>query len=251
MTAPEMPLVIAIDGPSGSGKSSVSRAVAQRLDLGYLDTGAMYRALTWWCVREGVDLEDQPAVARAAKDFPLQMDTDPGSPSVQVGGVRIDEAIRATAISESVSRVAVNQGVRKELCRRQRALIAESLVSPGGMVAEGRDVTTVVAPDAKVRILLSASQEARVLRRAKELHGETGQAAVTATYDQIVHRDRDDSTVSEFMHAAPGVTFVDTSDLDFQQSVEAVLEVVRAQSAPELGERRRLRPAAPPTVLAD
>ena len=229
MTVPSKPLVIAIDGPSGSGKSSVSRAVAQRLDLAYLDTGAMYRALTWWCVQKGIDLEDQPCVTQAAKDLPLVMDTDPGFPSVQVGGVRIDEAIRSSVISESVSKVAINLGVRDELCRRQRALIADSIQAAGGGVAEGRDVTTVVAPDAPVRILLSASQEARLGRRAKELHGGDGHAAVKATHDQIVRRDKDDSTVSQFMHPAPGVTLVDTSDLDFQQSVQAVLDVVRTQ----------------------
>jgi cytidylate kinase len=225
------PLVIAIDGPSGSGKSSVSRAVAQRLNLAYLDTGAMFRALTWWCVHRGIDLEDQQAVAQAAKDLPLHMSTDPHFPSVQVGGVPIDEAIRATAISKSVSRVAINLGVRDELCSRERALIAESIKTNGGVVAEGRDITTVVAPDAHVRILLSANQGARLARRAKELHGEADHAAVTATLDQIVRRDRDDSTVSQFMRAAPGVTLVDTSDLDFPQSVEAVLEVVRTQRA--------------------
>jgi len=227
MTASPMPLVIAIDGPSGSGKSTVSRAVAQRLDLAYLDTGAMYRALTWWCIQQGVDLEDQPAVTRAAKDLPLQMGTDPRSPSVQVGGVLIDEAIRETEISEAVSKVAVNLGVRDELCSRQRALIAESVEAAGGVVAEGRDITTVVAPDADVRILLSASQEARLARRARQLHGEAGHAAVTATHNQVVRRDEDDSTVSQFMQAAPGVTLVDNSDLNFQQSVEAVLDVVR------------------------
>jgi cytidylate kinase len=227
VTVPTPPLVIAIDGPSGSGKSSVSRAVAQNLHLSYLDTGAIYRALTWWCVRQGVDLQDQPAVTQAARDFPLHLGTDPGSPSVQVGGVDISEAIRTTGISESVSKVATNLAVRAELRSRQRALIAQSVESTGGVVAEGRDITTVIAPDATVRILLSASQEARLARRAKELHGEAGHAAVSATRDQIVRRDRDDSTVSEFMQAAPGVTLVDTSDLDFQQSVEAVLEVVR------------------------
>jgi cytidylate kinase len=199
----------------------------------------MYRAVTWWCLQEGIDLEDQPAVTKAAEDLSLQMGTNPRSPSVQVSGVLIDEAIRTTVISESVSKVAVNHSVRMELCRRQRALIAES---GAGVVAEGRDITTVVAPDAKVRILMSASQEARVRRRAKELFGETDQAAVSATYEQVVHRDRDDSTVSEFIHPAPGVTLVDTSDLDFQQSVEAVLEVVRLQSASEPGQRP---PAAP------
>jgi len=224
------PFVIAIDGPSGSGKSSVSTAVAQRLGVAYLDTGAMYRALTWWCVQQGVDLDDQPAVVRAAEELPLVMGTDPGSPSVEVGGVRIDGAIRSSLISESVSRVAINLGVRAELCGRQRALIAESLVSAGGVVAEGRDITSVVAPDARVRILLSANQQARLARRARELHGDAGQAAVEATHDQIVRRDKDDSTVSQFMKAAAGVTLVDTSDLDFAQSVEAVLDVVRTQT---------------------
>lgn len=228
MTARPTPLVIAIDGPSGSGKSSVSRAVAQRLDLAYLDTGAMYRAVTWWCAQQGVDLEDQSAVARAAKDLPLHMGTDPRSPSVQIAGVVIDEAIRTSEISESVSKVATNLGVRDELRDRQRALIAESAKSSGGVVAEGRDITTVVAPDADVRILLVANQQARLARRARELHGEADHAAVSSTHDQIVRRDKDDSTVSQFMEAAPGVTLVDTSDLDFQQSVQAVLDVVAA-----------------------
>jgi cytidylate kinase len=226
MTARRVPLVIAIDGPSGSGKSSVSRAVALRLDLAYLDTGAMYRALTWWCAQQGVDLQDQLAVARAARDLPLRMVTDPRAPSVQVAGVVIDEAIRMTAISELVSKVATNLGVRAELRDRQRALIARSVADSGGVVAEGRDITTVVAPDAEVRILLVANQKARLARRARELHGDADHAAVSATHDQIVRRDQDDSTVSQFMEPAPGVTRVDTSDLDLAQSVEAVLEVV-------------------------
>jgi cytidylate kinase len=230
VTAPTTPLVVAIDGPAGSGKSSVSKAVAHRLGLAYLDTGAMYRALTWWCIQQGVDLEDQPAVTQAARDLPLRMGTDPGAPSVQVGGVVIDEAIRATEISESVSKVAGNLGVRAELRSRQRALITQSVESTGGVVAEGRDITTVVAPDADVRILLMASEEARLARRTKELHGETGEAAVNATHDQVVRRDKDDSTVSQFMQAAPGVTLLDNSDLDLRQSIAAVLELIRVQS---------------------
>jgi cytidylate kinase len=235
VTVPPSPLVIAIDGPSGVGKSSLSKAVARRLHLAYLDTGAMYRALTWWCLQQGVDLQDQPAVTQAAKDFPLQMGTDPNAPSVQVGGVGIDEAIRATEISESVSKVATNLGVRAELRSRQRALIAQSVESTGGVVAEGRDITTVIAPDADVRILLSASQKARLARRARELHGEAGEAAVNATHDQIVRRDEDDSTVSQFMEAAPGVTVLDNSDLNLQQSIAAVLELIRTQSGRDAG----------------
>ncbi|NMM21904.1 MAG: (d)CMP kinase [Phycicoccus sp.] len=243
MISPPKPLVIAIDGPSGSGKSSVSRAVAQRLGLAYLDTGAMYRALTWWCAQQGVDLEDLDAVAQAAKDLPLRMETDPRSPSIQVAGVVIDEAIRTTEISASVSKVATNLAVRAELCRRQQALITESVEARGGVVAEGRDITTVVAPDADVRILMVAHQDARLARRAKELHGEAGHEAMSATHDQIVRRDKDDSTVSQFMEAAPGVTSLDTTDLNFEQSVEAVLDLVAAHTGREdLGSRSRTEP---------
>ena len=230
MTAPPQPLVIAIDGPSGSGKSSVSQAVAQRLNVAYLDTGAMFRALTWWCAHQGISLEDQPAVARAARDLPLQMGTDPFSPSVHVAGISLDEAIRTSEISALVSKVATNLEVRAELRDRQRALIAKAVENSGGVVAEGRDITTVVAPDAHVRILLVADQNSRLARRALELHGEADRAAVDATHDQIVRRDADDSTVSQFMQAAPGVTLVDTSDLDLQQSVEAVLGVVHTRT---------------------
>ena len=230
MTEPVAALVIAIDGPSGSGKSSVSRAVARGLGLAYLDTGAMFRALTWWCLHEHVDLDDLEAVAEAARRLPLTMGTDPTAPSVQVGGVPVDEAIRRTEISSSVSRVATNLEVRAELLRRQRDIIADCSTAGSGVVAEGRDITTVVAPDADVRILLLASEEARLARRAKELHGEAHAEAVDATRDQIVRRDRDDSSVSQFMQAAPGVDTVDTSHLDLEQSVQAVLDVVAART---------------------
>ena len=230
MTEPAAALVIAIDGPSGSGKSSVSRAVARGLGLAYLDTGAMFRALTWWCLHEQVDLDDLEAVAEAARRLPLTMGTDPTAPSVQVGGVPVDEAIRRTEISSSVSRVATNLEVRAELLRRQRDIIADCSTAGSGVVAEGRDITTVVAPDADVRILLLASEEARLARRAKELHGEAHAEAVDATRDQIVRRDRDDSSVSQFMQAAPGVDTVDTSHLDLEQSVQAVLDVVATRT---------------------
>jgi CMP/dCMP kinase len=224
-------IIIAIDGPSGSGKSSVSRTAARRLGVGYLDTGAMYRAVTWWCLEEGVDLADHEAVARAARDLPLKMGTDPAAPDIRVAGRTIDEDIRTTRISEAVSTVATNPDVRVELQRRQRELVAQIADETGGVVAEGRDITTVVAPDADVRILLTASVEARLRRRSRELHGHDEDHAVEATRDQIVRRDRDDSTVSEFTEAADGVVLVDTSELDFEQSVDAVLDVVRAAAS--------------------
>jgi CMP/dCMP kinase len=227
MTAP---LTIAIDGPSGSGKSSVSKAVARRLGVGYLDTGAMYRALTWWCLEQGLDLTDTDAVAAAARDFPLEIGTDPDAPTVSVAGTDVAEAIRTTEVSTAVSTVATNLEVRAVLQQLQRDLMARTGERRGGVVAEGRDITTVVAPDARVRVLLTASEEARLRRRSAELHGAVDAAAVEATRDQVVRRDRDDSTVSTFTEAAEGVVLVDTSDLDFDESVEAVLDVVAAET---------------------
>jgi cytidylate kinase len=187
----------------------------------------MYRAVTWWCLEEGVDLEDRDAVAQAARDIPLEMGTDPATPSVRVSGREIEDDIRTTRVSEVVSKVATNTAVRPILQQLQRDQIDEVAGRTGGVVAEGRDITTVVAPDADVRVLLTASVEARLRRRSKELHGADHDDAVEATRDQIVRRDADDSTVSEFTEAAEGVTLVDTSDLDFEQSVQALLDVVR------------------------
>jgi len=228
MTAP---LTIAIDGPSGSGKSSVSRAVAGRLGVGYLDTGAMYRALTWWCLDRGIDLTDVDAVAAAARELPLEIGTDPAAPSVSVAGTDVSAAIRTTEVSTAVSAVATNLEVRSVLQTLQRDLMARIAEQSGGVVAEGRDITTVVAPDARVRVLLTASEEARLRRRSAELHGTVDAAAVEATRDQVVRRDRDDSTVSTFTEAADGVVLLDTSELDFDESVEAVLDVVAAETA--------------------
>jgi CMP/dCMP kinase len=227
MTAP---LTIAIDGPSGSGKSSVSRAVAGRLGVGYLDTGAMYRALTWWCLDRGIDLTDADAVAAAARDLPLELGTDPAAPTVSVAGTDLGAAIRTTEVSTAVSAVATNLEVRAVLQQLQRDLMARIAEQTGGVVAEGRDITTVVAPDARVRVLLTASEEARLRRRSAELHGTADTAAVEATRDQVVRRDRDDSTVSAFTEAAEGVVLLDTSELDFDESVEAVLDVVAAET---------------------
>ena len=216
-------MIVAIDGPSGTGKSSVSKAVAGALGVGYLDTGAMYRALTWWCVDRGIDLQDQAAVAHEAATFPLAIGTDPAAPTVRMGDVDIAAAIRTPSVSAAVSDVATNLGVREELIRRQREVMSQVAADTGGVVAEGRDITTVVAPDATVRILMTASEDARIARRAGELS-----STAAATRAQVVDRDRRDSVVASFMTAADGVVTVDTSDLDFDGSVRAVLAVVAA-----------------------
>jgi CMP/dCMP kinase len=219
-------LVIAIDGPSGSGKSTVARAVASRLGLAYLDTGAMYRALTWWVLDRGLDLADADLVAQAARDLPVQMGTDPSAPSVAVGGVDVTEAIRETRISEAVSVAATNLAVRAEMVRRQRQIVSE-----GGWVAEGRDITTVVAPDADVRVLLLARESERLARRARDVHGAADEASVAATREQVVRRDAQDSTVAAFTEAAPGVAVIDSSDLGVEETVDAVLALL-PQEAP-------------------
>ena len=218
---------MAIDGPSGSGKSTVSRRVAARLGLRFLDTGAIYRALTWWCLDQGVDLADQAAVAAMAKELPLDIGTDPADPTVVVDGRDVAAAIREPRISSAVSTVATNLEVRATLREVQRQLIAEG---PRGTVAEGRDITTVIAPDADVRILLTADAAARLERRAAELHGDTGEAALDATRDQVLRRDRDDSTVSSFLTAAEGVVTIDSSALDLDGVVDAVLAEVEART---------------------
>ncbi len=219
-------LVIAIDGPSGSGKSTVSRAVAARLGLRFLDTGSMYRALTWQILELGLDPADQERVARVAHDIVLDVGTDPLQPTVAVQGIDVTAAIRETRISEVVSAVATNLAVREELVRRQRALVA-----PGGVVAEGRDITTVVAPDADVRVLLTANPLTRVARRARDLHGQADDTALGATHDQVLRRDRDDATVAEFHQAAHGVVELDSSALTVDETVDAVLALVAAHLA--------------------
>ncbi|OAE01468.1 (d)CMP kinase [Arthrobacter sp. OY3WO11] len=214
------PLVVAIDGPSGSGKSSVSKEVARRLRLAYLDTGAMYRALTWFCVSKGIDLEDSAAVEQAARDLVLELSTSPLEEYVRVDGVDVTDAIREPAISSAVSAVATTLGARTELIRRQRELIEKH---HRRMVVEGRDITTVVAPGAEVRMLLTASEEARLRRRGIQLGGTQNAEQLAA---QVTHRDAKDSSVVNFTKAASGVVTLDSSDLDFDQTVAAALVIV-------------------------
>jgi cytidylate kinase len=225
--ASRRPLVVAIDGPSGSGKSTVSRIVASRLALDYLDTGAMYRAVCWACLERGVDLADEAAVTDVARGLELEMGTDPDGTFVRVDGRDVGRDIRATRVSAVVSTVAANQGVRAELRRRQRDLIAEARKGQrGGVVAEGRDITTVVAPDADVRILLTASESARLARRAREVHGSDDAPALAATRDQVVRRDADDSRVAQFLDAADGVVRLDSSGLTLEETVDTVVAVI-------------------------
>lgn len=220
-------LVVAIDGPSGSGKSTISRRVAVAEGLAYLDTGAMYRATAWWCLRNGIDLHDRAAVAVAVTTMALEMGTRPRYPSVVVGGEDATTVIRSTEISTIVSAVATNLDVRAVLVRQQRQIV-ENARAGAGIVVEGRDITTVVAPDADVRILLVADETARLARRARDVHGSADDAALAATRDQVLRRDADDATVAEFHAAADGVVTVDSTYLTLEETVDAVRSLVSA-----------------------
>lgn len=217
-------IVVAIDGPSGSGKSSVSKEAARRLNALYLDTGAMYRAVTWHALDAGTDLSDAAAVAAAVKAADLFISLDPDVEKVTIHGTDVTETIREPFVSEAVSAVATNLEARAELVARQRAIINAN----ARIIAEGRDITTVVAPDADARILLTASEEARLRRRGIQLGGTQSAADLEA---QVLARDAKDSTVVNFTVAADGVATVDSSDLDFEQTVLAVLEAIKAQAS--------------------
>lgn len=218
-------LIIAVDGPSGSGKSSVCRAAATQLGADYLDTGAMYRAATWYCLDQQVDLDNEDAVAFAVEELPLKISTHPQHQVITIGQTDVTEAIREPRISEAVSEVATNRKARQLLINAQRRIIDES----GFIVAEGRDITTVVAPDAQVRVLLTASAEARLRRRGLQLESESGAAqSAEALQRQVLERDKKDSAASNFTEAADGVAVLDSSDLSFQETVDSLLSRIAA-----------------------
>ena len=222
-------LIVAIDGPSGSGKSSTARGVAERLGLAFLDTGAMYRAVTWLALSEGVATDDADAIAALTRAARFDISTDPAGPRIAVNGHDVTTAIREPEVSAAVSRIATNLEVRADLIARQRAVLAE----PGpGVVAEGRDITTVVAPDAYVRVLLVADPQARVERRHAELGAAQSTDAVT---DQVIRRDRDDSTVAAFLEPAPGVVLVDSTHLSLDEVIDEICLLAQDPSSTARG----------------
>lgn len=224
-------LMVAVDGPSGSGKSSVSKEVARRLGAAYLDTGAMYRAVAWHCAHCGVDLTDPQAVLEAAQDIDLVLSVDPDVERVVVGTEDITQAIREPEVTALVSAVATNMAVRQVLVERQRQMMD----AHPRIVAEGRDITTVVAPDAHARVLLTASAEARMARRGIQLGGAVGEKDLK---EQISGRDAKDSTVVDFMTPAEGVGLVDSTELDLDQTVAAVLGEIERQAPAAVGNPR-------------
>ena len=216
-------LVVAIDGPSGSGKSTVARGVARTLGLRYLDTGAMYRALTWWVIEHRVDPADESAVVTVAATFDLEISTDPMAPQVvMVSGHDVTEAIRSAEVTRAVSAVSAVTEVRRQLVARQRTLIGI-----GGIAVEGRDIGTAVCPDAPVKIFLTAAADARAVRRAREI--ETGDpAGVSVVRADLDRRDRLDSgRAASPLHQAADAVTLDSTELDADQVIAAVLALVR------------------------
>ena len=213
-------LTVAIDGPAGSGKSSVSKAVARKLGWGYLDTGAAYRALTWAALNGRVTGLETLSPQEIRDNFNYRIQLDPENYSVWVGQVDVTEAIRTTQVAEGVSAVARIPAVREYMKQLTRELVNGCQLK--GIVVEGRDITTVVLPDAQVRLLLTASEEVRLGRRSTELGSVDAQQVAR----QVSQRDASDAKVVDFMTPADGVSLVDSTNLNFEETVIAVVSII-------------------------
>jgi len=214
-------LIIAIDGPSGSGKSSVSRAVATELGLDYLDTGSMYRAMTWFIQELGIDVNDAQMVAKSAKADLIQPSIDPSEPGIRVAGRDVSLEIRGPEVTQGVSAVSAVPEVRSLMVNLQREIASNS---KRGIVVEGRDICAVVLPEAPVRLFITADPDARANRRAKENGAE-----VTTTQADLEKRDLADSTraVSP-LEIAPGARVIDTTYMELSEVIAQVVAIARA-----------------------
>ena len=221
--------IIAIDGPSGSGKSSTSRGVAQRLGLRYVDTGAMYRAMTWWMLTQGVDVDDPAAIAERCGEPVIELGVDPVAPMVRVDGRDVSADIREASVADAVSLVATVPQVRERLVRSQRDMVDEALASGSGVVMEGRDIGTVVLPHADLKVYLTADVEARATRRALEESQRSGSGSVSAAQENLQSRDELDTTraVSPLQQAADAVA-IDGTHLTLDEVIDAVIRALPA-----------------------
>jgi cytidylate kinase len=216
-------LVIAVDGPSGSGKSSASRGAATALDLRYLDTGATYRALTWWMLEHGVDVGDPAAVVARLNQPRIEVGTDPDRPWTKVDGADVSQAIRTHEVTGAVSAVASVPEVRAHLIAMQRDIIAQAEEQSGGIVAEGRDIGTVVAPDADVKVFLTAGAAARAVRRAAQANWSE-----TATRSDQDRRDNLDAAQSG--KAADAVE-IDSTALSLNEVIDMIVRMATCRTS--------------------
>jgi cytidylate kinase len=213
-------LVVAVDGTSGSGKSSTCRTVAERLGLRYLDTGAMYRAVAWWMLKHDVNIYDVDAVRAYAAAPRLESGTDPRNPTITLDGTDVSVEIRSDAVNAAVSPVSTVPAVRARLVDLQR-----SIIGAGGIVVEGRDIGSVVWPDAALKVYLTADPSARAARRALE----AGSADVAATQESLLNRDRIDSARAVAPLTMPdGAVHIDTTELTLDEVVDMVVGLATA-----------------------
>ncbi|MEU9028420.1 (d)CMP kinase [Streptomyces sp. NPDC048383] len=225
-TAAPSAVIVAIDGPSGTGKSSTSKAVAAKLGLRYLDTGAQYRAITWWMITNGVDTDDPQAVAVAAGKPTLVSGTDPAAPTITVDGLDAAAPIRTREVTSKVSAVSAVPEVRTLITDLQRSIAAEAAEAGEGIVVEGRDIGTTVLPAADLKVFLTASAEARAARRSGELRGKEA-TDLAATREALVKRDAADSgRKTSPLAKADDAVEVDTTELTLDQVIECVVTLV-------------------------
>ncbi len=217
---------MAIDGPAGAGKSTVAKAVAERLGYRYLDTGAMYRALAWKVMSQGADPGDEVALGRILHDTTVDLGAEAGAPSVLLDGVDVSGAIRTAELGQVASRVSGLGVVRARMAELQRAM-----GRCGAVVAEGRDMGTVVFPEAEVKIYLDASPETRARRRFRELSGKEPGLTLEATLEDVMRRDRrDKGRAVAPLRQADDAVFIDSTSLPVAAVVERVLEEVKKKS---------------------
>ena len=222
MNAP-LNVVVAVDGTSGSGKSSTCRAVADRLGLRYLDTGAQYRAMTWWMLDNGIDVHDPAAVAARAQEPQIVSGTDPLGPTITVDGTDVSVEIRSDEVNAAVSPVSAVPEVRARLVDLQREIVAHPGGRSGGIVVEGRDIASVVCPDAEVKVYLTADPAARAARRALE----NGGADVAATEASLLARDKIDSGRAVApLTQVDGAVHIDSTDRTLDEVIELVVGLV-------------------------
>lgn len=221
--------IIAIDGPSGSGKSSVAKGVARELGLDYLDTGAIYRAMTWWMISHGIDVEDAGAVAELVAEPVIDSITDPDSPGILLDGQDVGDPIRGPEVTAAVSLVSAVPEVRARLLHWQRREVDQSAARGRGIVVEGRDIGSVVLPNADVKVFLTAHPSVRAQRRAAQDAGAAhGSVGLKETEASLQRRDEIDSTRASAPLVKPeGAVEVDATELTLPQVIAAVVDLVR------------------------
>lgn len=216
-------LIVAIDGPAGAGKSTVAKRLAKELGYTYMDTGAMYRAFAWRVMEQGMDLSDERELRRVLQETNIELVEQYGRPGVLLNGVDVTDRIRTPELSQLASRVSTSKIVRERMVELQRAI-----GSQGGVVAEGRDIGTVVFPDAEVKIYLDASSQERARRRFEEFRGQAGQGTMEETVSEMEERDRRDKERDIApLRKAEDALVIDSTDSAVDGVVERIMQEIK------------------------